>query len=96
MNALDLLTTIGRAPRGTRFTVIAPLDAYPDGGKGKDITERLQPGIQIEVLYPHDGPSFYGVADLGGVLRGYLIEFRWFHCLKHISALAQDTEDQNE
>jgi hypothetical protein len=84
MTMLDKLNEIGRAPVGTRLRVTAPLRAWPEGGKQKNEYHRLEPPMMIQVIFTHDGTSFYGAADLGDSLRGYLIEFDWFHCLDRV------------
>lgn len=82
MTMLDKLHTIGNAPVGTRLKVIAPMKAWPDGGKLKNEHHRLEAGTKMQIIYGHGGNSLFGAADLGDCLRGYLVEFEWFHCLE--------------
>lgn len=84
MTMLDKLNEIGRAPAGTRLRVTAPLRAWPEGGKAKKEYHRLEPPMMVQVILTHDGTSVFCAADLGDSLRGYLIEFDWFHCLERV------------
>jgi hypothetical protein len=80
MTVLDLLTKVGRAPRGARFLAIKEFGANPPGWSEKPVV--VPEGSLIEVVNPHEqAMTFFGVADICGALVKVVVPMEAYGCL---------------